>query len=193
MDNQWVKKDIPVEPNPGVQVTFTYDQPYTDKCGNNKWLCVDGQYVQCSPTLLKMLESQNIKANMPVSIGKRQIDGKSHFTVNGQTASELLVGGGAPPQGQFQQPTQNFTPPAQQAPVTQVANAPATNVGTPQPPTNAGVAELKVHLESALKLVAALSSVPVQPAPVVTPPVNGAPVAPPGFTANPMPNDDLPF
>lgn len=95
------KKDIPVEPNPGVQVTFTYDQPYTDKFGNNKWLCVDGQYVQCSPTLLKMLESQNIKANMPVSIGKRQIDGKSHFTVNGQTASELLVGGGAPLKGNF--------------------------------------------------------------------------------------------
>ena len=36
MDNQWIKKDIPVEPNPGVQVTFTYDQPYKDKFGNNK-------------------------------------------------------------------------------------------------------------------------------------------------------------
>tara|TARA_R100000805_G_C3622281_1_gene127216 strand:- start:322 stop:846 length:525 start_codon:yes stop_codon:yes gene_type:complete len=155
MENQWVKKDIPVEPNPGVQVTFTYDQPYTDKFGNNKWLCVDGQYVQCSPTLLKMLESQNIKANMPVTIGKRQIDGKSHFTVNGQTASELLQGGGGAPQGAFQaQP--NVPPMAQPVPVQQVAAAPAT-IGTPQPPNNSGMAELKVHLESALKLVNSLN------------------------------------
>ena len=174
MDNQWIKKDIPVEPNPGVQVTFTYDQPYKDKFGNHKWLCVDGQYVQCSPTLLKMLESQNIKANMPVTIGKRQIDGKSHFTVNGQTATELLQGGGAP-QGGFP-PNPNIAP--QPTPVP--TNAPV-NVGTPQQPQNSGVAELKVHLESALKLVNSLnvnnqsSQTGIQP------------------TVNPMANDDLPF
>ena len=149
MDNQWIKKDIPIEPNPGVQVTFTYDQPYKDKFGNNKWLCVDGQYVQCSPTLLKMLESQGIKANVPVTIGKRQIDGKSHFTVNGKTAAELLQNGGAP-QGAYP-PNPNIAPPVQQQPVQPMVAAPAT-VGTPQPP-NSGIAELKVHLESALKLV----------------------------------------
>jgi hypothetical protein len=150
MDNQWIKKDIPIEPNPGVTVTFTYDQPYKDKFGNQKWLCVDGQYVQCSPTLLKMLESQGIKANMPVTIGKRQIDGKSHFTVNGQTASELLQGGGAP-QGGYP-PNPNIAP--QPAPVQ--TNAPV-NVGTPQQPQHSGFAELKVHLESALKLVNSLN------------------------------------
>ena len=150
MDNQWIKKDIPIEPNPGVTVTFTYDQPYKDKFGNLKWLCVDGQYVQCSPTLLKMLESQGIKANMPVTIGKRQIDGKSHFTVNGQTASELLQGGGAP-QGGYA-PNPNIAP--QPAPVQ--TNAPV-NVGTPQQPQHSGFAELKVHLESALKLVNSLN------------------------------------
>ena len=150
MDNQWIKKDIPIEPNPGVTVTFTYDQPYKDKFGNQKWLCVDGQYVQCSPTLLKMLESQGIKANMPVTIGKRQIDGKSHFTVNGKTASELLQGGGAP-QGGFP-PNPNIAP--QPTPVQ--TNAPV-NVGTPQQPQHSGFAELKVHLESALKLVNSLN------------------------------------
>jgi hypothetical protein len=167
MDNQWIKKDIPIEPNPGVTVTFTYDQPYKDKFGNQKWLCVDGQYVQCSPTLLKMLESQGIKANMPVTIGKRQIDGKSHFTVNGQTATELLQGGGAP-QGGFT-PNPNIAP--QPAPVQ--TNAPV-NVGTPQQPQHSGFAELKVHLESALKLVNSLN-------------VNvNEPIITPG-------NDELPF
>tara|TARA_R100000734_G_C3316624_1_gene109211 strand:+ start:224 stop:727 length:504 start_codon:yes stop_codon:yes gene_type:complete len=167
MDNQWIKKDIPIEPNPGVTVTFTYDQPYKDKFGNQKWLCVDGQYVQCSPTLLKMLESQGIKANMPVTIGKRQIDGKSHFTVNGQTATELLQGGGAP-QGGFA-PNPNIAP--QPTPVQ--TNAPV-NVGTPQQPQHSGFAELKVHLESALKLVNSLN-------------VNvNEPIITPG-------NDELPF
>jgi len=167
MDNQWIKKDIPIEPNPGVTVTFTYDQPYKDKFGNQKWLCVDGQYVQCSPTLLKMLESQNIKANMPVTIGKRQIDGKSHFTVNGQTATELLQGS-APPQGGYP-PNPNIAP--QPAPVQ--TNAPV-NMGTPQQPQHSGFAELKVHLESALKLVNSLN-------------VNvNEPIITPG-------NDELPF
>ena len=174
MDNQWIKKDIPIEPNPGVQVTFTYDKPYKDKFGNQKWLCVDGQYVQCSPTLLKMLESQGIKANMPVTIGKRQIDGKSHFTVNGQTATELLQGGGAP-QGGFA-PNPNIAP--QPAPVQ--TNAPV-NVGTPQQPQQAGVAELKVHLESALKLVNSLNVNNQASQTGITP------------TVNPMANDDLPF
>lgn len=174
MENQWVKKDIPVEPNPGVTVTFTYDQPYTDKFGNNKWLCVDGQYVQCSPTLLKMLESQGIKAGVPVTIGKRQIDGKSHFTVNGQTAAELLQGGA--PQANFA--NQNVAPPVQQQPVQPVVNAPTT-VGTPQPPTNSGLAELKVHLESALKLVSTLT-------------VNSQTTSP-GLSPLTQSDDDLPF
>lgn len=167
MDNQWIKKDIPIEPNPGVTVTFTYDQPYKDKFGNQKWLCVDGQYVQCSPTLLKMLESQGIKANMPVTIGKRQIDGKSHFTVNGQTATELLSDS-RPPQGGYP-PNPNIAP--QPAPVQ--TNAPV-NMGTPQQPQHSGFAELKVHLESALKLVNSLN-------------VNvNEPIITPG-------NDELPF
>lgn len=177
MDNQWIKKDIPIEPNPGVQVTFTYDQPYKDKFGNQKWLCVDGQYVQCSPTLLKMLESQNIKANMPVTIGKRQIDGKSHFTVNGQTASELLQGGGAP-QSNFPANPNIAPQPVQQQPVQ--TNAPVA-VGTPQPSTNSGLAELKVHLESALKLVSSLNVNSQAPSTGIQP------------TVNPMADDDLPF
>jgi hypothetical protein len=116
-----------------------------------------------------MLESQNIKANIPVTIGKRQIDGKSHFTVNGQTATELLQGGGAPQGGFAPQP--NVPPMVQPSPVP--TNAPV-NVGTPQQPQQAGVAELKVHLESALKLVNSLN-------------VNvNEPIITPG-------NDELPF
>ena len=160
MNDQWVKKVIPVEPQAGITVTFSYDQPYTDKFGNRKWLCVDGQYVQCSDTLLKMLEHLGIKANMAVTIGKRQSpDGKQHFTVNGQVANEMFQGvQGAPQQAPPHSPPVQQTlvqqPPAPQAP----QQAPGAIV-TPQVPTNndAGVQELKVHLESALKLVASLS------------------------------------
>ena len=150
---QWIRKDIPVEPAPPVKCTFTYDGPYTDKFGNNKWQTTDGQYVQASPTLLKMCEHLGIKANMPVDIGKRVgPDGKTHFTVNGQTATELFGGqpGGTPPPA---------APMAQPTPQPQLQSTPAPApiapgaVGTSQPSTNAGLNEAKVHLESALKIV----------------------------------------
>ena len=158
MNDQWVKKVIPLEPQAGITVTFSYDQPYTDKFGNQKWLCVDGQYVQCSATLLKMLEHAGIKANMPVTIGKRPTpDGKQHFTVNGQVANEMFQGAqGAPQQAPQQAPVQQ--PLVQQPSIPQAPQQAPGAVETPQVATDIdGVQSLKVHLESAMKLVDSLS------------------------------------
>jgi len=175
-EQQWIKKDIPVEPALPVSCIFTYDEPYKDKYGNLKWGTTDGQYVSVSATLQSMLKTVGVKANVPVNIGKRLVDGKTHFTVNGMGADELFqaYGQGNPNAPQQTAPAVPPTTTQPQAPAP-AANAPAAPLGTSQPP-NAGLSELKVHLESALKLCNSMVTPSAPPA--------QAPVAS---------DDDLPF
>ncbi len=183
-DQEWIKKDIPVEPAMPISCVFTYDEPYKDKYGNLKWGTTDGQYVSVSATLQRMLQTVGVKANTPVNIGKRLIDGKTHFTVNGMGADEIFAAYG-PGNPNAPQQTAPAVPPTTTQPVAPAVAqpapqpAPAVQQGTSQPPS-AGLSELKVHLESALKLVNSM----VAPAP---------PLVQPTATANPVADDDLPF
>tara|TARA_R110001592_G_scaffold116081_2_gene317126 strand:- start:4361 stop:4846 length:486 start_codon:yes stop_codon:yes gene_type:complete len=78
-----------------IDVIFKYDEPRSDKFGNQDWGVQDEKLLRCSTTLMVALESLGVREGSKIQLSKCTVETKNGiihpWVVNGKPASEYKI------------------------------------------------------------------------------------------------------